>query len=182
MPVSQDLDAAHKLVRSNSMRKAGMIYLEHQASVYTSKSGRTYNIYASPVSLRGSPFPPFVYPQYSELQAAPFYSIGAFQYEAGNGRAIYDRIPPGTNILITHTPPFGECDVTKRKKRAGCPELTERLKHDDLQACRLHVYGHIHEAHGAMLAGRTERNPSGRISVNAALPSVPRPIIVDLQD
>ena len=164
------------------MQKAGMIYLEHQAAVYTSKSGRTYNIYGSPVSLRGSPFPPLIYPRCSELQAAPVYSIGAFQYRAGHGRAIYDRIPPGTNILITHTPPFGERDVTKRKKHAGCPELTERLKHDDLQACRLHVYGHIHEAHGATLVGQTANNPSGRISANAALPTVPRPIIVDLQD
>ena len=156
-----------------------MIYLEHEAVVYTAKSGRAYTIYASPVcpSLVRS----FSFTQRS-FQAAPFYSLGAFQYTPEEAKALYDRIPPGTNILMTHTPPLGACDVTKRGKHAGCPELASRLAHDDLQTCRLHVYGHIHEAHGATLVGQTEKNPSGRVSVNAALPSIPLPIIVDLQD
>ncbi|RDX46928.1 Metallo-dependent phosphatase [Lentinus brumalis] len=158
----KDLSAARKLVRSKELRKAGMIYLEHETTTYTSPTGKAYTIYGSP--------------------AAPFYSIGAFQYKEGDGKAIYDRIPASTDILMTHTPPFGICDVTKRKKHAGCAELADRLTHEDLQRCRLHVYGHIHEGHGAAAVAQSPENPSGRISVNAALPNKPLAIIVDLKD
>ncbi|KAI0672784.1 Metallo-dependent phosphatase [Trametes maxima] len=159
---TKDLAAARKLVRSKSLIAAGMHYLEHEAAVYTAQSGKTYTIYGSP--------------------AAPFYSIGAFQYSAGDGRRIYSRIPPSVDILMTHTPSLGVCDITKRGKHAGCAELAERLLDDDLQSCRLHVCGHIHEGRGVAVVGQTERLPEGRISVNAALPRIPLPIIVDLKD
>ncbi|KAI0371637.1 Metallo-dependent phosphatase [Pilatotrama ljubarskyi] len=158
----KDLAAARRLVRSSSMRKAGMIYLEHEAATYTAKSGKTYTIYGSP--------------------AAPLYSIGAFQYSPGQGREIYGRIPPSVDILMTHTPSLGVCDVTKRGKHAGCPELAERLMDDDMKSCRLHVCGHIHEARGVAVVGQSEENPDGRICVNAAMPSIPLPIIIDLED
>ncbi|KAI1788379.1 Metallo-dependent phosphatase [Ganoderma leucocontextum] len=158
----KDLAVGRKLVRSRTLRKAGIIYLKHQAAAYTSRSGRQYTIYGSP--------------------AAPFFSVGAFQYNLGDGKAIYDRIPASTDILLTHTPPLGTCDVTKGGANAGCPELAERLAHADLKNCRLHVFGHIHEAHGAVIVGQTAQNPDGRIAVNAALPRIPLPIIVDLKD
>ncbi|KAI0362597.1 Metallo-dependent phosphatase [Trametes cingulata] len=157
-----DLSAARRLVRSNSLRKAGMHYLEHEAATYTAKSGKTYTIYGSP--------------------AAPVYSVGAFQYSPGGGKRIYARIPPSVDILMTHTPSLGVCDITKRGKHAGCPELAERLMDDDMKSCRLHVCGHIHEARGVAVVGQAEENPDGRISVNAALPSIPLPIIIDLMD
>ncbi|KAH9900966.1 Metallo-dependent phosphatase [Cubamyces lactineus] len=158
----KDVATARKLVRSHSMLKAGMRYIEHEAVTYIAKSGKTYTIYGSP--------------------AAPFYSIGAFQYSPGEGREIYSRIPPSVDILMTHTPAHGICDLTRRGKHAGCAELAERLMSDDLRNCRLHVFGHIHEAHGVAVVGQCESNPDGRISVNAALPSIPLPIIVDLED
>ncbi|KAI0780484.1 Metallo-dependent phosphatase [Trametes elegans] len=159
---TKDLGEARKLVRSYWMRKAGMNYLEHDSAIYTAKSGKTYTIYGSP--------------------AAPFYSIGAFQYSPGQGKEIYSRIPPSVDILMTHTPSLGVCDVTKRGKHAGCPELAERLMDDDLQSVRLHVFGHIHEAHGTAVVNANEGNPDGRVSVNAALPRMPLPVIVDLED
>ncbi|KAI8982801.1 Metallo-dependent phosphatase [Trametes punicea] len=157
-----DIAAARKLIRSHSLRKAGMVYLEHESAIYTTRGGKTYTIYGSP--------------------AAPIYSIGAFQYSSGEGRGVYARIPPSVDILMTHTPALGICDLTKRGVHAGCPSLAERLAAPDLRGCRMHVFGHIHEAHGFAVIGRNERNPDGRISVNAALPSVPLPIIVDLMD
>lgn len=45
----QDLTAARKLVRSNSLRKEGMFYLEHEAAIYHAQTGKTYTIYGSPV-------------------------------------------------------------------------------------------------------------------------------------
>ena len=177
--ISQDITTARKLVRSRALRKAGMIYLKHQAAVYTSRTGRQYTIYGSPVRLSCVDIRRL---SYTYLQAAPFFSIGAFQYNWGDGKAIYDRIPPATDILLTHTPPLRTCDVTKGGANAGCPELAERLSHRDLENCRLHVFGHIHEAHGATIVGQTMQNPNGRVAVNAALPRIPLPIIVDLKD
>ncbi|KAI0647485.1 Metallo-dependent phosphatase [Trametes meyenii] len=160
---AEDVTAARALVRSDSMREAGMHYLEHESAIYTAKSGRSYTIYASPAAPR-------------------FHSVGSFQYTPGCGKEIYARIPPAVDVLMTHCPAFGLCDVSKRGEPAGCPELAARLEDEDLRSCRLHVCGHIHEAHGVVVVGRSERNPDGRITVNAALPKAPLPVIVDLKD
>lgn len=89
---------------------------------------------------------------------------------------IYRLIPADTEILLTHTPPRGVLDLTKKRKRVGCKQLAARLLSPDLAGCRLHVFGHIHEAHGADIA--PERG--GRVSVNAALATGKRPVVVDL--
>ncbi|KAH9852767.1 Metallo-dependent phosphatase [Lenzites betulinus] len=159
---TKDVVQARKLVRSSWLGRSGMHYLEHESGVYKAASGKTYTIYGSP--------------------AAPLYSIGAFQYERRDGDAVYARIPPNVDILMTHTPSLGICDLTQRGKHAGCSALAERLKSADLQSVRLHVCGHIHEARGVKVVGRSEQNPDGRISVNAAMPVVPLPIIIDLMD
>lgn len=161
-----------------------MHYLEHNTATYTAKSGKTYTIYGSPVrALSDLVISALRVRTHSvPVQAAPFYSIGAFQYVAEDAQAIYARIPPSVDILMTHTPSHGVCDVTKRGKHAGCPKLAERLAHDDLKSCRLHLCGHIHEAHGVAIVGQSEQNPDGRVCVNAAMPVTPLPIIVDLKD
>ncbi|KAI0672785.1 Metallo-dependent phosphatase [Trametes maxima] len=185
---AEDVAAARALVRSESMREAGMHYLEHESAIYTAKSGRTYTIYASPVShsCRYPSRTPRRTPHTkhpSRPKAAPlFHSFGSFQYTPGRGKEIYARIPPAVDILMTHCPAFGLCDVSKRGEHVGCPELAARLEDEDLRSCRLHVCGHIHEAHGVAVVGRSERNPDGRITVNAALPRALVPVIVDLKD
>lgn len=84
----------------------------------------------------------------------------------------WDMIPGGLDVLITHGPPFGILDQTYGGMRAGCEELAkavERVKP------RLHVFGHIHEAHGIVERG-------GTIFVNAALGYHDEhdPIVIDL--
>ena len=55
-------------------------------------------------------------------------------------------IPENTDILITHGPPYGILDWTKRdRKSVGCPRLLEKI--DELNV-KVHVFGHIHEAYG----------------------------------
>jgi hypothetical protein len=100
---------------------------------------------------------------------------------------IYARIPSDTEILLTHTPPYGVLDKTRRGKHAGCDVLAARL--EQLHACRLHVFGHIHEAHGARIEGgkggksnADVKDRTRRVSINAALPSDKRPIVVDLKN
>ena len=84
-----------------------------------------------------------------------------------------------TEILLTHTPPYGVCDLSKKGKHAGCPSLASRLDSKDLANCRLHVFGHIHEAYGATISS-SEGLRKGRVSVNAALRHDELPAIVDL--
>ncbi|KZT09694.1 Metallo-dependent phosphatase [Laetiporus sulphureus 93-53] len=157
----KDTVAAQTLVRSEELRQAGIYYLEFESVGVTTPNGRTWSVYGSP--------------------AAPRYALGAFQYEYGEGAEVYARIPPSTEILLTHTPPFGLCDRTRKGKIAGCKDLAARLQSSDLQRCRLHVFGHIHESHGAVLSGGEAGMPS-RVSVNAALAYGGEAIIVDLKN
>jgi Icc-related predicted phosphoesterase len=67
---------------------------------------------------------------------------------------LYRTIPTGTDILVTHQPPFGVLDLGQ-----GCPALRHaviRVKP------RLHCFGHIHGAYGTRATKNTQ-------FVNAAL-------------
>jgi Icc-related predicted phosphoesterase len=88
--------------------------------------------------------------------------------------AIYSRIPPDTEILLTHGPSYRTLDRTRRNVHAGCPILAAKLR--GLTDCRLHVCGHIHEAYGA------EIRPGDRISVNAAVVEHNQPVVIDLKN
>jgi hypothetical protein len=81
----------------------------------------------------------------------------------------YARIPADTEILLTHTPPYEVLDTTRRGKNAGCDVLAARL--EELQACRLHLFGHIHEAHGAVIETE-EENGGGDVPTTARRVSV----------
>jgi Icc-related predicted phosphoesterase len=64
------------------------------------------------------------------------------------------RIPRGLDILVTHTPPMGILDVPSGGGDGlGCPLLRRELPRI---APRLHVFGHIHESHGAVSLDGTE--------------------------
>jgi len=88
--------------------------------------------------------------------------------------AVYSQIPEDTEILLTHTPAHYILDETKRRVRAGCGVLARRL--GELEGCRLHVFGHIHEARGAKIG------EGHKVHVNAAIGSSlgGRPVVVDL--
>ncbi|KAA1474844.1 Metallo-dependent phosphatase [Dentipellis sp. KUC8613] len=147
---------AQSLVRGEASRKAGLYYLEHESMDLVTKTGKRWKIYGTP--------------------AAPRYVLGSFQYTTEEqAQAIYDRVPADTEIFLTHTPPFLTLDKAKRGADAGCPHLAKRV--DELHNCRLHVFGHIHEAHGAKIHGASDK----LVSVNAALALRGQAIIVDLK-
>ncbi len=52
--------------------------------------------------------------------------------------------------MITHSPPYGILDSSRQEKHAGSEALAEVVKKIKP---KLHIFGHIHEAHG-----REERN------------------------
>lgn len=87
----------------------------------------------------------------------------------------WDMIPNDTDIVITHGPALGVGDLVLRDNRSvGCPHLADTIQR--IQPS-LHVYGHIHCAHGV-------GNMLDTLSVNASIcneryfPNNP-PIVVD---
>ncbi len=84
-------------------------------------------------------------------------------------REKWELIPDDTDILITHTPPYGVLDLNKAGKPQGCPLLRARI--EELPGLQLHAFGHIHEGYGveeingvtfvnaALLGGKRLRDP-----------------------
>ncbi|MDX1909560.1 MAG: metallophosphatase domain-containing protein [Bacteroidia bacterium] len=76
----------------------------------------------------------------------PWFHDWAFNRHRGDDiRHYWDMIPPDTDILITHGPPFGIRDLTVSGELVGCRDLNHRVWEVNP---RLHVFGHIHEAYG----------------------------------
>jgi Icc-related predicted phosphoesterase len=64
----------------------------------------------------------------------------------------WSKIPPGTNVLITHTPPYAVLDQLYNGQSVGCRPLAQRVK--KLEDLRLHVFGHIHSSYGIEEKGK----------------------------
>lgn len=72
----------------------------------------------------------------------------AFNLERGKPLArIWARVPAGVDVLVTHGPPMGLLDKTRRGEPVGCEEL--RLALARIKP-RVHIFGHIHEAAGEL--------------------------------
>lgn len=90
------------------------------STVELSINGRTITIY-------GSPWTP---------------QCGSFAFQYPPIRQVWtDKIPHGTDIVLTHGPPMGHLDLEGK----GCPQLLDEIKR--VQP-RLVVFGHIHAARG----------------------------------
>jgi predicted phosphohydrolase len=96
------------------------------------------------LSLYGTPWQPWFYD---------------WAYNLHRGAAIAEKwalIPFGLDILITHGPPAGFGDLTRRGERVGCQDLTLAL---EAKVPRFHLFGHIHEDPGSwQLGGTNVRN------------------------
>ena len=58
----------------------------------------------------------------------------------------YSKIPNNTDVLITHTPPYGILDtILYGGEHVGSKELLDRVM--DIKP-KVHVFGHIHESYG----------------------------------
>jgi Icc-related predicted phosphoesterase len=92
---------------------------------------------------------------------SPNYQDWAFNRERGEAiRKHWEMIPQDTDILITHCPPFGILDFNDKGKHEGCQDLLEIVQQKIKP--RLHVFGHLHDAHGLDKIGET-------IFVNASI-------------
>lgn len=130
----------------------GITYLEDAAAVIDG------------ITFWGSPWQPWFYDWAFNLQ------------RGAELRRVWDRIPDETDVLITHGPPHGILDETRRQEAVGCEELLAAV-----QRVRpaLHCFGHIHEGFGADAR-------DGTLFVNAAFADFEYdpgnfPVVVDVE-
>jgi Icc-related predicted phosphoesterase len=68
-------------------------------------------------------------------------------------RALYVAIPPDTDIVISHGPPYGVRDEEFGTGiHRGCPELLAAVQRVQPQ---VHIFGHVHASRGATRIGET---------------------------
>jgi hypothetical protein len=69
--------------------------------------------------------------------------------------AVWRKIPPAIDVLVTHGPPVGVGDRSPVGGRAGCADLRSRIAELAPHSPRLHLFGHIHQDGGAWRQGAT---------------------------
>lgn len=85
-----------------------------------------------------------------KIEGVTFYGIPYFINDCKKG--LYERhlelIPPDTDILVTHQPPYGICDVAdygKGLSHHGSIKLAECVYRLNI---KYHLFGHEHDANG----------------------------------
>ena len=81
-----------------------------------------------------------------EIDGVKFYGVPMFMADCISERQNrhYAAIPADTDVLVTHTPPYGIFDFDDNI-HYGSEELLQRVVE---VAPRLHLFGHIHRQHG----------------------------------
>ena len=75
-------------------------------------------------------------------------------------KKIFDLIPKDTDVLITHSPPYGIMDFV-RGRHLGSVSLRKRIEQIKPRCC---IFGHIHEGYGKYVDSKT-----GITYINASL-------------
>lgn len=73
---------------------------------------------------------------------------GAFGLPEPELALVWKAIPSDIDVLITHAPPYGLCDLAQGREHIGSPSLTERLVHGEFPRLKLVCCGHVHEGYG----------------------------------
>lgn len=145
-------------INDENLSQSDCVYLEEEEFIIDSPE------FSRPVKFYGCPY-------------QPRFLNWAFNVDRDKMFHHWVKVPQDTTVLITHTGPQGIRDYTIYNEPQGCASLryyVEQIKP------ALNVFGHIHEAYGAMLLGDT-------MFVNAStctrqyVPSN-KPIVVDLTE
>ena len=88
-----------------------------------------------------------------EIEGLKFWGVPMFMEDcvSGHQEQLYVAIPDDTDVLVTHTPPYGILD-RDGGILYGSRELLERV-HTIRPS--MHLFGHIHRAHGTTNDGMT---------------------------
>lgn len=106
----------------------------------------------------------------------PYFFDWAFNRREREIEQHWNLIPAGTDVLVTHGPPFQIRDgVGPGRESVGCPHLARTVTR---VRPRLHVFGHIHEGYGS-------HHQAGTHYLNAAICDADyrvaqQPVVVDL--
>ncbi|MGL4908978.1 MAG: metallophosphoesterase family protein [Bacteroidales bacterium] len=82
-----------------------------------------------------------------EIEGVHFWGVPLFLEDGlkdGQIEKLTNRIPDNTDVLISHSPPYGILDF-EDNVHYGCEYLLERTKQIKP---RLHLFGHVHANHG----------------------------------
>lgn len=150
----------HHLLNEENLSQSDVVYLHDSEFIIESPE------FSRPIKFYGSPWQPEFYDWAFNLPR--------------NGSELekkWSQIPDETDVLITHCPPHTKRDFIPNNLQVGCELLMFRV--EQLKPL-VHVFGHIHNAHGAQYNEDT-------IFVNAAICTeryVPsnKPIIIDLNE
>jgi len=158
----KDYEWLSHLMAPENLSQSDVTYLEDDFfTIETSEFSR-------PIKFYGSPWQPEFYNWAFNLPR-----LGIELQEKWN------RIPEDTDVLITHGPPNGYCDLVNNWRQpnthVGCECLINRIKTINPL---VNVFGHIHEGYGVERDGDT-------LFVNASICTagyepINKPIVVDL--
>lgn len=106
---------------------------------------------------------------------SPIFGNWAFMESLYTLRGIWEKIPEDTDVVITHSPPFGINDQVRGLSQ-GCPALRDRIK--EIKP-KYHIHGHIHEGYGIYCDENTAY-------INASLMDefyepVNKPVVIDYE-
>lgn len=107
----------------------------------------------------------------------PTFGNWAFMADRGDPiKTYWDKIPEGTDVLVTHGPPLGILDMTPRGEAVGCWDLNEAVKRVNP---KVHIFGHIHHGYGT-------HQENGTMFINASIcderyNTTNQPVVYDLR-
>lgn len=85
----------------------------------------------------------------------PTFFDWAFMKDRGEPiRKMWEMIPEGLDILVTHGPPKGVLDFCGQ--HVGCDDLLDIVTNRLERPPRYHIFGHIHEGYGKRSSVKTE--------------------------
>lgn len=116
-----------------------------------------------------------------EIGDKKFYGISMFMEDCMSGaeNQFLRNIPKDTDVLITHMPPRGICDMAdygKGLEHRGDKVLAERIESINL-VC--HLFGHEHDAYGFMTISKTFF--SNACVVDSQYHLVNNPVLIELR-
>lgn len=106
----------------------------------------------------------------------PVFRSMAFNVPRGGRiREVWERIPVGLDLLITHGPPRGLGDRTFLGMRMGCDDLRDVVA---ARAPRVHAFGHIHEDPGEFVAPEASGTRFLNVASSRLLAGTREPVVV----
>lgn len=125
----ENIEDILEVLKGSSAQEANIVYLQDELYQFSIKEGgNTWSVYGSPWS--------------------PEFHNWAFNYARDTKAEDIISAIPQVDILLTHGPPYHIFDKTYSNEDVGCEHLAARLP---ILRPRLHLFGHIHEDHGAAI-------------------------------